>query len=126
MQFDEPSLVPSWRAYFRHGIFLAITFFTATIAGTLFPFGPIDTLPQADPQTWSEFAELIFSLPAKYVLLIGTVFESVAADPGLLLYGVCFSSSLLFILVSHELAITSHVVYMALKQHFLTLSRRRP
>lgn len=103
MQFDEPSLVPSWRAYFRHGIFLAITFFTATIAGTLFPFGPIDTLPQADPQTWSEFAELIFSLPAKYVLLIGTVFESVAADPGLLLYGVCFSSSLLFILVSHEL-----------------------
>ena len=103
LQFDEPSLVPSWRAYFRHGIFLAITFFTATIAGTLFPFGPIDTLPQADPQTWSEFAELIFSLPAKYVLLIGTVFESVAADPGLLLYGVCFSSSLLFILVSHEL-----------------------
>ena len=95
--------MPSWRAYFRHGIFLAITFFTATIAGTLFPFGPIDTLPQADPQTWSEFAELIFSLPAKYVLLIGTVFESVAADPGLLLYGVCFSSSLLFILVSHEL-----------------------
>ena len=103
LQFDEPSLVPSWRAYFRHGIFLAITYFTATIAGTLFPFGPIDTLPQADPQTWSEFAELIFSLPAKYVLLIGTVFESVAADPGLLLYGVCFSSSLLFILVSHEL-----------------------
>lgn len=103
LQFDEPSLVPSWRAYFRHGIFLAITFFTATIAGTLFPFGPIDTLPQADPQTWSEFAELIFSLPAKYVLLIGMVFESVAADPGLLLYGVCFSSSLLFILVSHEL-----------------------
>lgn len=103
LQFDEPALVPTWRAYLRHGFLLVITFLTATVAGTLFPFGRIDTLPEADPQTWSELADLIFSLPAKYFLLIGTVFERVAADPGLLLYGVCFSTSLLFILISHEL-----------------------
>lgn len=103
LQFQESALVPTWRAYLRHGFFLVTTFFTATIAGMLFPFGPIDTLPDADPQSWSEFAALIFSLPTKYLLLIGTVFQSVTADPGLLIYGICFSTSLLFILISHEL-----------------------
>ena len=69
----------------------------------LFPFGKVDTLPDADPQSWAEFADFIFSLPAKYILLIGSVFEKVGSDPSLLFYGLCFSTSLLFILLSHEL-----------------------
>jgi membrane-associated protease RseP (regulator of RpoE activity) len=69
----------------------------------LFPFGVVDTLPDADPQSWAELADFIFSLPVKYVLLIGNVFERVAEDPSLLFYGLCFSTSLLFILLSHEL-----------------------
>ncbi len=96
-------MVPTWRAYLRHGIFLLITFCTATFAGMLFPFGRVDTLPDADPQSWAELADFIFSLPVKYVMLIGSVFEKIAADPSLLFYGLCFSTSLLFILLSHEL-----------------------
>ena len=101
--YDNAPMVPTWRAYFRHGIFLFITFCTATFAGMLFPFGRIDTLPDADPQSWAELADFILSLPVKYVLLIGSVLENIASDPGLLFYGLCFSISLLFILLSHEL-----------------------
>lgn len=96
-------MVPTWRAYLRHLLLLFITFCTATFAGTLFPFGRIDTLPEADPQSWSELANFIFSLPVKYALLIGGSLEKIAADPGLLFYGLCFSTSLLFVLISHEL-----------------------
>ncbi len=103
LQDEDRSLVPTWRAYFRHGLFLLITFCTATIAGMLFPFGRVDTLPDADPQSWAELADFIFSLPVKYVMLIGSVFEKIAADPSLLFYGLCFSTSLLFVLLSHEL-----------------------
>jgi len=96
-------MVPTWRAYLRHGLFLLITFCTATFAGMLFPFGRVDTLPDADPQSWAELADFIFSLPVKYAMLIGSVLEKIAADPSLLFYGLCFSTSLLFILLSHEL-----------------------
>lgn len=102
-EWNDVSLVPTRRAYIRHLGFLVLTFVTATFAGMLFPFGKVDTLPEADPQSWAELADFIFSLPVKYVLLIGSVFEKIAADPSLLFYGVCFSTSLLFILVSHEL-----------------------
>lgn len=102
-QLEDVSLVPSWRAYLRHGLFLLLTFCTTTFAGMLFPFGRIDTLPEADPQSWGELANFIFSLPARYFTLIGTVVENAIADPSLLFYGVCFSASLLFILISHEL-----------------------
>jgi membrane-associated protease RseP (regulator of RpoE activity) len=101
--FEEQAMVPTWRAYLRHGIFLLVPFCTATFAGMLFPFGRVDTLPDADPQSWAELADFIFSLPVKYVMLIGSVFERIAADPSLLFYGLCFSTSLLFILLSHEL-----------------------
>lgn len=103
LQFDEPVMVPTWRAYLRHLLLLFVTFCTATFAGTLFPFGRIDTLPEADPQSLGELASFIFSLPMKYVVLIGGSLETIAADPGLLFYGLCFSTSLLFILISHEL-----------------------
>ncbi|MDI1242430.1 MAG: site-2 protease family protein [bacterium] len=102
-QSEDASMVPTWRGYLRHGAFLFLTFCTATFAGMIFPFGQVDTLPDADPQSWAELANFIFSLPVKYVLLIGGVFERVAADPGLLFYGLCFSTSLLFILLAHEL-----------------------
>ena len=101
--FEDVAMVPTWRAYLRHLLLLFVTFCTATIAGTLFPFGRIDTLPESDPQTWAEWGDFFFSLPVKYVVLIGGSLERFVADPGLLFYGLCFSSSLLFILISHEL-----------------------
>lgn len=96
-------MVPTWRAYLRHSALLLATFCTATIAGTLFPFGKINTLPEADPQTLAEWGDFIFSIPVKYVVLIGGSLNQIAADPELLLYGLSFSTSLLFILISHEL-----------------------
>lgn len=99
----DGGMIPTWRGYLRHLLLLFITFCTATFAGTLFPFGRIDTLPEADPQTWAEWGDFLFSLPVKYILLIGGSIERSIADPGLLFYGLCFSTSLLFILISHEL-----------------------
>ena len=99
----DGGMIPTWRGYLRHLLLLFITFCTATFAGTLFPFGRIDTLPEADPQTWAEWGDFLFSLPVKYILLIGGSIETFIAEPGLLFYGLCFSTSLLFILISHEL-----------------------
>ena len=67
----DGGMIPTWRGYLRHLLLLFITFCTATFAGTLFPFGRIDTLPEADPQTWAEWGDFLFSLPVKYILLIG-------------------------------------------------------
>lgn len=102
-QFDDRVMIPTWRAYVWHLLLLFVTFCTATFAGTLFPFGRIDTLPTSDPQTLAEWGDFLFSLPVKYVMLIGGSVEKVIADPTLLFDGLCFSTSLLFILISHEL-----------------------
>ena len=98
-------LRPTWRGYAFHLMLLAVTFCTATIAGTLFPFGPTDTLPGAetDPQTAAEWLAFVLSLPSRYVGLIGGSVAGVFTDPGLLAYGLSFSLSLLFILVCHEM-----------------------
>ena len=104
--FDDGLVLrPTWRAYALHLFLLAITFCTATIAGTLFPFGPIDTLPGAetDPQTGAQWLEFILSIPDRYAGLIGTSVTALFTKPEVLAYGLSFSLSLLFILISHEL-----------------------
>ena len=92
----------NWRIFIHFGLLL-LTFITATIAGTLFPFGPINIFPTADPGSVGELIGFILSLPAKYVLLIGSVFTELASDPALLRNSLSFSGSLLFILLSHEM-----------------------
>ena len=98
-------LRPTWRAYAFHLFLLFVTFCTATIAGTLFPFGPIDTLPGAetDPQTAAQWLEFILSVPDRYAGLISTTLTALFTSPQHLAYGLSFSLSLLFILISHEL-----------------------
>ncbi len=94
---------PTRRTWIRHTLLLIATLFTATIAGTLYPFGKIDPMPFVDPQSLSELAALILALPTQYVLLIGSTIHALATDPKLLSDGLSFSLSLLFILVSHEM-----------------------
>ena len=104
--FDDGLVLrPTWRGYLFHLFLLAVTFCTATIAGTLFPFGPVDTLPgvETDPQTTAQWLEFILSLPARYVGLVGGAVAGVFADPAQLAYGLGFSLSLLFILICHEM-----------------------
>ena len=94
---------PTFRTWVLHVSLLLVTLVTATIAGVLFPFGTIDPLPIADPNTWAELVDLIFSLPSVYLYTIGAAVTSLVTDTALLRNGLSFSLSLLFILISHEM-----------------------
>lgn len=100
---EKPLLKPTLKAWALHLLLLVLTFCTATLAGSMFPFGRIETLPDADPQSWAELGDFILSLPAKYFLLVGHAVTSLFTEPGLLTYGLCFSVSLIFILFCHEM-----------------------
>jgi membrane-associated protease RseP (regulator of RpoE activity) len=102
-QFERVGMRPTARTYAFHLLLLAVTLTTATIAGTLYPFGSVEIMPTADPQSTGELIEFIFSLPSRYILLIGGVIGSLFSDWELLKNGLKFSISLLFILISHEM-----------------------
>jgi len=97
------SLRPSARTWLKHLAFLIVTFVTSTIAGVLYPFGPISILPDTDPQTFTEITQFILSLPVRYVGFVGTAVSSILSDPAYLRHGLSFSLSLMFILISHEM-----------------------
>ncbi|NOT47416.1 MAG: site-2 protease family protein [Acidobacteria bacterium] len=99
----ERSLRPSAATWLKHIGFLLITLITTTVAGVLYPFGSIQVLPDADPQTFSQFIDFIVSLPAKYFLLIGSTVSRLLTDSSFLTDGLSFSLSLLFILIAHEM-----------------------
>lgn len=81
-----------------------LTFCTVTIAGSIFPFGPYNTLPDsADPGSFGELIDLLILLPGKYLTLLGGAVTALFNEPGQLTYGLSFSISLLFILISHEM-----------------------
>ena len=95
---------PTARTWVKHIALLAVTFATATIAGTLYPFGQNAAFPAvADPQTWPELIRFVTSLPAMYSVLVGNAVYQLFAQPSDLIYGLSFSISLLFILISHEM-----------------------
>jgi membrane-associated protease RseP (regulator of RpoE activity) len=94
---------PTAKAWISHGVLLLVTLITATIAGTLYPFGTIPIYPEDDPQTWGEAFRLLMALPAKYAGLIVLAVSSLPSEPQLLIRGLSFSGSLLFILISHEM-----------------------
>lgn len=73
------------------------------IAGALYPFGRIETLPEGDPQTWQEISDFVVSIPQKYVGLIGDAIYRLATDQAVFLDGITFALSLLFILFCHEM-----------------------
>lgn len=97
------NLRPSARAWLKHAGLLFATLVTTTLAGTLFPFGRIPTLPADDPATLGQAVDFLLSLPARYLLLVGTTVANIFSDASLLLEGLTFSVSLLLILVAHEM-----------------------
>ena len=103
MLFERSAMRPTVRTWLKHLVFLLITLVTATIAGVLYPFGLIETLPDADPQTWPEIFRFITSLPTRYAALVGDAVYKLSTDLEYLKYGLSFSLSLLFILISHEM-----------------------
>lgn len=101
--FEPHALRPGTRAYIMHLLLLAVTFCTATVAGSMFPFGPVNTMPDTDPQTASEFFQFIFTLPMRYAGMISETVHLMFTNADLLRYGLSFSLSLLFILICHEM-----------------------
>jgi len=100
--YDRPPR-PSLQTWLKHAAFLLVTLVTATIAGVLYPFGTTDTFPEGDPQTWSEIARFISTIPERYAAFIAGVLYNLATNIEYLKYGLSFSLSLLFILISHEM-----------------------
>ncbi|HJS52458.1 MAG TPA: site-2 protease family protein [Pyrinomonadaceae bacterium] len=100
---SDPALRPTARTWVKHTSLLLVTFATMTIAGVLFPFGSIYTLPEADPQTFSEAVRFVGDIPIKYISLVAYAISQLFTNAALLRDGLSFSLSLLFILISHEM-----------------------
>jgi len=97
---DRPVMRPTARTWARHLLLLAITFCTATVAGLIYPFGHAEFLDQFDPHTLGDFLQL----PLLYFAGIAdAVIQAFTTRPHELVYGLEFSASLLFILISHEM-----------------------
>src|SRR5215218_2999251 len=94
---------PDLRTWAKHIFFLLLTFCTSTIAGVLYPFGIIDTMPESDPQDWPEIIQFFTTLPGRYFALILDAVHKLFSNAEYLQYGLSFSVSLLFILLSHEM-----------------------
>ena len=94
---------PTFRTYVRHLLLLAITFCTSMVAGVMYPFGPINTLPADDPGTAAEIVNFVLSLPIRYVGLVSDAVHKIFTIPYVLDYGLKFTLSVLFILICHEM-----------------------
>ncbi|HSI88345.1 MAG TPA: site-2 protease family protein [Pyrinomonadaceae bacterium] len=94
---------PTGREYVKHVTLLLITFITATIAGTLYPFGVIPIFPEADPATWAELVQFLAAAPASYLFFIGETAYRIVTEWDLLVRGLSFSLPLLAILFAHEM-----------------------
>ncbi len=94
---------PTFRTYIRHLLLLAVTFCTSMVAGVMYPFGPINTLPADDPGTAAEVVNFVLSLPMRYVGLVSDAVHKIFTIPYVLDYGLKFTLSVLFILICHEM-----------------------
>ena len=102
--YERDAMRPTFRTWLKHIAFLLATVFTTTVAGTLYPFGLIQTLPtDPEPQTWAEVFLFILSLPMRYFNLVTNAIYTLFTDSTYLQYGLKFSLSLLFILICHEM-----------------------
>ena len=104
--FDRrEAMRPTARTWAKHIGLLLITFFTVTVAGVLEPFGilPMFSDSGTEPQTWTEIYEILISLPGQYLWLITNTIYLIFTDFTIFKYGISFSLSLVFILLSHEL-----------------------
>lgn len=100
---DRPILKPRAKTWVLHGVLLVVTFCTATLAGTMFPFGPIDTLPADDPRTLAEIIRFLLSGTTRYPVFVADAVRQLFTMPGYLAHGLSFSISLMFILFCHEM-----------------------
>ncbi|HSU25731.1 MAG TPA: site-2 protease family protein [Pyrinomonadaceae bacterium] len=101
--YQRTAMRPTARTWIKHLILLLITLVTATVAGTLYPFGFNAAFPGGEPQSGQELIQFLFSLPALYLGFVIDAVRLLLSNAEYLKYGLSFSFSLLFILVSHEM-----------------------
>lgn len=101
--YERSVLKPTALAWAKHAFLLLLTIFTATIAGSIFPFGPVPFTFGPDPETWSDVVAIVPQLPYRYLVGAVDAVRMVFSNWEYLSYGLSFSLSLLFILTSHEM-----------------------
>ena len=94
---------PDGRTLARHVIFLLVTFCTATIAGVIFPFGPMFSFPPGDLPAWNDPAVFLTWAPTLYALFVINAVYLLLTNTLYLTIGLSFSVPLLVILISHEM-----------------------
>jgi membrane-associated protease RseP (regulator of RpoE activity) len=101
--YETVAVKPTTAVWLKHLLFLGITFCTATIAGTLEPFGPGINFPAVDLPVWNDTALFVSWIPTLYSMFVVDVVYQLLTTPGMLIYGLSFSVPLLIILISHEM-----------------------
>ena len=101
--FDRrEAMRPTARTWAKHFLLLLAAFCTATIAGSLEPFGRIQIFPNVNPHTDAEIFQFLLSFPVLYFHLIIDTVRHLLTHPNDLKFGLSFSTSLLAILTAHE------------------------
>jgi membrane-associated protease RseP (regulator of RpoE activity) len=101
--FRRTAMRPTARTWAKHTVFFLVTFLTVTFAGVLPPFGVLPLpIGEGDPQNWNEVFQFRAALPGEYLALITGTVNALFTRPDVLIYGLEFSGSLLFILLCHE------------------------
>lgn len=101
--YERPVLKPTALAWAKHAALLLLTIFTATVAGSIFPFGPVPFSFGPDPESWGDIFAILPQLPYRYLAGAIDAVRMVFSNWEYLSYGLSFSLSLLFILTSHEM-----------------------
>ncbi len=91
---------PNFKTWLKHFAFLFLTFITATIAGTLYPFGKIEILLSVSDD--ASLLEVLAAIPNAYFQTIQFAIKQLFTNPEILFDGLSFSVSALTILLAHE------------------------
>ncbi|NNF00529.1 MAG: site-2 protease family protein [Pyrinomonadaceae bacterium] len=94
---------PNFRTWVKHILLLLLTFVTCTIAGVIYPFGRIPLFPELNSPEIAGIVEVLALLPFLYFNLVVQAVTLILTNTEYLLYGLSFSVSVLFILISHEM-----------------------
>jgi membrane-associated protease RseP (regulator of RpoE activity) len=98
--YSPEELRPSIKDWLRHGFLFLLTFFSATVAGLVFPFGEINVLERIPVPT--NYFDCIFFAPYFFSQGFAIVFHEIALNPAIIINGLLFSICLLAILTAHE------------------------
>ena len=94
---------PNKKTWAKHLFLLFLTFVTCTIAGTIYPFGRIPLFPELNSPDITGVMQVIALLPFLYFNLVVNAVTLIFTNSEFLFYGLSFSISVLFILISHEM-----------------------